>query len=389
MAAESSILDRLTKVEGTSAESLASSLGQIIRGGELAGGATIPSERKLSSRLRLPRNAVRIALRQLEAEGLIDGQQGRLRRVCGTTKDSSFMRHTIVVLGLQTLPNHRVREEQGWNTYAQITASARLQKCGYHYLTLNPETIQASQVDRLCAEPPAGLLLPRFIHAEKGRHVLDRMCAIGVPTAIYGDAGTEMVPQCDWVYHDHAAGAEALTRWLIQRGCRQILPFWRFPAKQAWVRQREAGYQRAMREAGLSPLTPLCTPDLRLSDDKEPFDDMVRLQMGFLHGALSGANSVDALMCANDLHAVEAAEAVRRLGRTPGRDVLITGYDNTWQRDGRNPDRLDPPAATIDKNNACIGELLADLILKRIANELPPAPQQCAVEFTLVSPGCD
>lgn len=379
------ILDRLTPEPGASAERLASQLSQIIRGGDLPTGAVIPSERKLSSRLQISRSAVRSALRQLQDEGLLDGQQGRVRRIRRLAGSPSLMSQTILVLGYETMPVERMREEQGWETYAQLTASTRLQECGYHYLTLNPETIEAAQLNRLRDDPPAGVLLPRFVHPHACGHLLERMHQMGVPMAMYGDPTDRAVPPCDRVYHDHAAGAEALTRWLITRGRHRILPFWRFPAEQPWVRQRETGYERGMRDAGLEPLTPIRTPDLRLQDGKEPFDDMVRLQIGFLQDALGGPHPVDALICANDLHAVEAAEVVRRLGKTPGQDVLITGYDNTWQRDRRNPDRVDPPAASIDKNNARIGESLAELVLDRIAGKLPSEPQQRAAAFTLVS----
>lgn len=377
--------DRLTPTPGASAQTLANRLGGLIRRGEFPDGSVIPSERQLSQRLQLPRGAVRTALQQLQDEGLLDGRQGRVRRVRARAGQASVMSRTVVVLGFDRLPEERIRDEQGWETYAQFTASARLQEGGYHLLTLNPQGLQRAYLTQFGQDPPAGLLVPRYVPSDAVHALMAHLAGAGVPVAVYGEPDAH-APTADRIVHDHAAGAAELTRWLIARGRRRILPFWRFPAKQAWVHRREEGYRRAMQEAGLDPMTPLRTPDLRLAGGAEPFDDMVRLQVGYLHEVFRDGPSVDALMCANDLHAVEAAEVVRRLGLTPGRDVLITGYDNTFAGDHRNPRGADAPSATIDKQNAHVGRTLADLLLERIGGKLPASPQCRSTPFQLVVP---
>ncbi len=294
------------------------------------------------------------------------------------------MSKTVVVVGFNRMPDGRIPFEPGWNTYTQFTATARLQSLGWNCLTINLDEAMSAQIEQMRHDPPAGVIVCNTPVTPASLKHLGRLKEMGLRIAAYGEA--DKVLQWDRVFHDHAAGAEALTRWLIAQGRRRILPFWRFPSRFSWIEQREAGYRRAMAEAGFEAIKPIHTPDLHLVADKQPFDDMVRLQMGFLQEALHGPNPVDALMCANDLHAAEAFEAVRRLGKVPGCDVLITGYDNTWLRDRRDPDRTIAPSASIDKGHAAIGVMLTELLLQRTRDELPDTPQQRSAEFELILP---
>ncbi|MEM6755987.1 MAG: GntR family transcriptional regulator [Planctomycetota bacterium] len=376
----------LRGLRGVPGRQLGPRLAELIRSGRLGAGEVFPSERQLSSELQLSRGTVRKALAALESEGLLsNGGQGRIRQVNAPRSATSIMSRTVVIVGFDRMPNERLASETGWETYAQFTASSKLQELGWHCLTINPDEATPAQIEMLGQDRPAGVLFSRPLKTTATRKMLERFESLGLTIAVYGAPEEQGLGRCDRVFHDHAAGAAALTHWLIDQGCRRVLPFWRFPERFDWIDQREAGYREAMAEAGLAPLEPVRTPDLRLKCDGEPFDDMVRLQMGFLYGPLLGDEPIDALMCANDLHAVEAAEAVRRLGKEPGKDVLIVGYDNTWQRDARNPDRDEPPAATIDKQNDKVGVALADLLYDRIQGRLPQEPLQRAAAFSLIT----
>lgn len=377
----------LCSLRGTPSRQLSSRLAELIRSGDLGTDDVFPSERQLSSELQLSRGTVRKALASLEDQGLLSsGGQGRIRRVNPPRAANSILSRTIVIVGFDPKLNQRIASETGWATYAQFTASARLQELGWHCLAINPEEATPAQIDLLGQDQPAGVVYSRPAQTAANHDLLQRFADLGLTIAAYGEPGDSAVTACDRVYHDHHAGAAALTRWLIEQGRRRILPFWRFPEPLGWVDQREAGYRQAMSDAGLDTLSPLRTPNLRCGNEGEPFNDAVRLQMGFLHEALCGDQPIDALMCVNDVHAAEAAEAVRRLGKQPGQDVAIVGYDNTWQRDTRNPERTDAPAATIDKHNDRVGLALADLLHDRIQGQLPQAPQQRAADFTLIVP---
>ncbi len=374
----------LADLRGASTAQLSSRLADLIRTGKIEPGETLPSERRLSTELNISRGAIRRVFGILESEGLVDSGAGRTRRVLPQRRTGSLMAQTILVIGFSELPNERVRSETGWDTYAQLSAAASLQEAGYHCLALNPDEATPHHIRSFQSDPPAGVVLCRPPRNERSRDIVQQLASLGLRIVAY-DSDVEY-PSFDRVYHDHAAGAAALVEWLVGQGCKRVLPFWRFPTPRKWIEHREQGYFEAMMKAGLEPLPPLRTPDLRLKGDPEPFDDMVQLQMGFLYEPIVGDNPIDAIMCVNDLHAAEAAEAVRRLGCTPGRDVLIVGYDNTWQRDNRNPRREDPPAATIDKRNGSIGDALAGLLCARLNGELPNEPQHRAAAFELITP---
>ncbi|MEM1213180.1 MAG: GntR family transcriptional regulator [Planctomycetota bacterium] len=377
----------LHSLRGVSGRQLCSRLAELIRSGRLGADEVFPSERQLSSDLQLSRGTVRKALAALENQGLLsNGGQGRIRQVNAPRSANSIMSRTVVIVGFDRMPNERVASETGWETYAQFTASAKLQELGWHCLTINPDEATPAQIELLGQDRPAGVLFSRPLKTDATRQMIERFESLGLTVAAYGGPDEELLGQCDRIFHDHTAGAAALTHWLIEQGRQRILPFWRFPEHFGWIHERESGYQQAMSDAGLTALEPVRTPDLRLKADGEPFDDMVRLQMGFLYGPLLGDDPIDALMCANDLHAAEAAEAVRRLGKEPGKDMLIVGYDNTWQRDARNPDRIDPPAATIDKQNDKVGVALAELLYDRIQGRLPQEPQHLAAAYSLLTP---
>ena len=179
-----------------------------------------------------------------------------------------------------------------------------------------------------------------------------------------------------------------------------------------WYHQRIAGYERAMQEAGLQPLQPVSIPpqqpllttqklslqaslrpdlvDLSCEDesreDEEIFRHDVKSGAGHLFQSLHGDNSADALMMVTDRNVFLAAAICRLLGKEPGQDILITGYDNYFS--DCEELALEPfyPSATIDKNNRLIGETMAQLLFERIEGVSPTEPQKRTVAPTLVVP---
>jgi LacI family transcriptional regulator len=73
-----------------------------------------------------------------------------------------------------------------------------------------------------------------------------------------------------------------------------------------------------------------------------------------------------ALLCATDMIAIGAMAAARDLGLVPGRDIAIVGHD------GLSVGAFsDPPLSTMEIAAANVGELMADLMLKRIGGANP------------------
>ena len=112
-------------------------------------------------------------------------------------------------------------------------------------------------------------------------------------------------------------GGEAATKALLAEGYRKIA----FIAGEAWMeasRQRKEGFERAMRDAGLT-IDPLLMRDGNFlpSGGRAATIDLLR----------SGPRP-DAIFCANDLMAVGCYEALKELGERPGETMAVMGYDD-------------------------------------------------------------
>jgi LacI family transcriptional regulator len=112
-------------------------------------------------------------------------------------------------------------------------------------------------------------------------------------------------------------GGEAATEALIAAGHRRIA----FITGEPWMEasaQRQEGYERAMRRAGL-PVDPALVVEGNFLPSGGR-DATLRL--------MAGAPRPDAIFCANDLTAVGCYEALKELGERVGETVAVMGYDD-------------------------------------------------------------
>jgi DNA-binding LacI/PurR family transcriptional regulator len=220
---------------------------------------------------------------------------------------------------------------------------------------------------------------------------LHRLAAAGIPVVAYGDSPD--LADFDRVLPDHEGGTYDLTTWLISQGRKRIVNLTGNANDYYWYHNRVRGYERAMRDAGLPPLSPelftsldsvlpplhgpLLTPWVKF--------DIERHQLaGHLAPLLTGSEPVDAIMLVNDGQVSVAAAALRLLGKEPGRDVLLVGYDNIWADCPERQWESAGPAATVDKCNSQIGQELVRLLVERVEGKLPIGPQRRIVPSRLV-----
>ncbi len=184
-------------------------------------------------------------------------------------------------------------------------------------------------LDRTFVDDPrvAYLLDQRFPFVTLGR---DRWCA-----------------RHAWLDSDGERAFYALTRALVRAGHRRIAFIGADP-RFNFLRTRERGYRRALREAGVG-----WDPDLVRYD-------------GFSEGGgaeacralLRLAEPPTAILCIEDLTALGAMQAVWASGRRPGWDVAVVGYNDTPLAAAASPSlssfRLPVRAA---------GRRLADMVL--------------------------
>ncbi len=357
-------------------------LKQWIHQGQLLRGEQLPAENELARLLNVSRTTVRAAVKALEQEGLLRYNENRRRIIVGPAQPSGgLVADTVAILThlTDTPSDHLPSQAQtGWERYIQIGLIDSLRGARMHALTLHIDLLQNELIQTLIAHPPRGLVVLRpSLHPSASLELAIALRDKGVPVVFYGFTD---LAKFDTVASDSAAGCYELTNWLISRGRRRLLRVW--PAspkgeKPKWLRERAAGFERAITEHGLELLPVTEYPNLwnPQVDTQEHFELRARLMAGYLVEHLKGPKPVDALLALTDGDCYALAAACRILGKEPNRDIAIVGYDNYWQESPDGHWETSRPLATVDKLNISIGHELTSLLLARLKGKLPPEPQ--------------
>lgn len=370
---------------------------QRIQTGEWESGAVLPSTLQLAQELEVNWQTVNHALDMLSDEGLIRSNGGRLRIVNGAPREvvnpvpSRVMSSTVVMLSRYPASASPGEMRESGHLHDIVRgAFGCVSQLGLNQLTLHLDWLKNHGVSPLVeADRPCGVVLADLVDSEDqmARWALE-LWHRGVPVVAFND--DPKVAGFDQVSTDHAAGAFKLTRFLLERNFKRPLMVWSQGAAKHWGIQRQAGYQRALTEAGVEALPVLEWPCGRWMQgetfDRECYAHEVRTLAGYLAPHLLGKGGVDAILALNDVEFSLVASACRILGREPGRDIAIVGYDNMWHDLPQREIEPAIPLATIDKHNLEIGRQLVVLLSERIAEKLPVEPQRHVVEPELIIP---
>jgi len=383
---------------------------QAILQGELLPGQALPSKLALARQIGVNPRTVTNGLHRLSEEGVLCHNGGRLRVVASLIQNGSDaravpaagdreavseelrattspMRNVVAVLTLNTQVEQDERSQLGFTRFIGYGAVEAIQEAGLHVLTLHPDRVlqgddRHREIDHLIAGRPFGVVISDIKtdrSLTRSQDLAAEFIAKGIPAVVYGNHPD--ASGFDRVSADHENGAYQLTRWLIGQGRRRILPLWISPASHYWFVERRRGYDRAMQEAGLEPLPILDIPRFTPENGKDPSGNEFagRVFAGYLLEWLSG-EAVDALLLSDDNSIPPAARACEILGRLPGRDMLLAGYDNLWSE----VEGAVAPSVTIDKRNLDTGKELVRLLLDRVEGRLPNEPQLRLIEPKLV-----
>lgn len=382
-------------------------LREWIEKGQIGRDEPLPSERELARRLGVGRNAVRRALRTLTADGVIARTGARERVITPSALPrSSWMRRSIAFVDpLSGQFEDDVR--RWWLEYVSLGMVDAIREAGLHSIALNTQSLAGEDVERLCSDPPLGVLVPGDWKRKVGTvggggnagneyllPTLVRLRRAGVPVVVYGAGGPdEPLTEFDHVRSDHDAGGYELVRKLISMGRRRLVCAWSPPLDTYWLRGRERGGIRAAVEAGVGvprvvevPSAPVLE-GVATVDRKSVFERAVRATAAALERELTGPEAADAIMSTSDRGVFVVAAACRALHRVPGRDVLVCGYDNYY------PSMVDMdyepslPALTVDKRNDAMGRAMVTLLMDRLAGKLAVGSVTRSVAPEVVVPG--
>ncbi len=174
-------------------------------------------------------------------------------------------------------------------------------------------------------------------------------------TCRHGDSLPPMVnacevldaPPCPSVRLDNRAAARAMTEHLLALGHRRI-GLIKGPQGSPLTRERIAGYEDALREAGIAP-----DPELLCRGN-------FTLQAGYEAAGLlmRGADRPTAIFCENDEMAIGAIQRIRQCGLRVPQDVSVAGFD-----DIPFAAFCDPPLTTIAQPAEAFGRHAVEMLV--------------------------
>lgn len=339
-----------------------------IESGRIAPGTRLPAEQGIAEELGVARGTVRSALRELVRLGVLVAVARRGYRTASTETAGIGNGAVLLVSYLDSAAVRNTGVDAGFEV--GTFRAARL--AGRTVLALGAERMLDGGSALLGQGRPLGAVIDHeTANGAYGPAIIAALRGRGIPCVVHGDA--EGLAGCDRVVSDNAAGAALLVRGLLAAGRRRILPVWSTPTRPYWLREREAGIATALAGAEALPAVVLPALQTRVIDDREVLEMRMRQYLGFLVDHLAGPHPVDAILATTDCDVFPLAMACRRLGREPGRDVVIAGYDGYWRSCWERIADPYEPWATIDRDNESLGEAAIRLLVERIADpEAPP-----------------
>lgn len=364
---------------GTARVRAADALRRWIAEGRLAAGSVVPSERDLAVALQASQPSVHRALALLEAEGLVVPGVGRERRVRSASR-SGLMSHVLVVLSsMRRAKHHRTT---GFSDHIAQAAHDAAAEARWHSLAAHPGRFDAEVLNSLLAERPAALVLPEIAHLPgASAAAIQRLRTAGIAVAVNADG--PVADGADRACADHAAGCGLLVNYAAKRGRSRILPVWEERAVRGWWHPaRAAGLRASASTAGVYCGDELVVRLGQLPGDAWGAPDAVQIHFqaatqvyaDALAPILSGPHAPDAICVHTDADAAAVGAACRRLGREPGHDLDVYGYDGYL---ADLPLRMFADGlvqASVDRDNPAIGRALVELAIARCEGRLTDEP---------------
>jgi LacI family transcriptional regulator len=232
---------------------------------------------------------------------------------------------------------------------------------GYRTLLCNTDEQgdkQAAYLDMLAGERVSGVILsPTDPDGEEIGQLLD----LGIPVVAFDRHVRD--ERADSVVSDGHAATRTATEHMIEHGHREIAFLGGRPGVET-AEERRAGYEAAMREAGLQPRE--ADGDFRIEGAVRATEELLR-----------GNGEVTALVIGNNLMAIGAMRALVAHGRRVPDDIALIALDDPfWAA------LVQPPLSALAQPVRSMADAAMHLLLDRIGGSEEP-PQHQSFPFEL------
>jgi LacI family transcriptional regulator len=247
---------------------------------------------------------------------------------------------TTVIYGIEEYANTR-----GYNVIVGLSNES------FSKEVLNLDTLANGSIDGFIMSVAKETLSKKDFHHL--RETIDQ----GIPIVMFDRIIEEI--ECDKVIVDDVKSAEIAVQKLIDNQCKKI----GLITTQDYVsvgKLRTKGYKNALKKNNLEiDESRIC----RLDDKSTSVNNFSDLEQQIDQFVLQNED-LDALFAVNEIYAVTAMKAVRKIGKNIPEDIQIIGFT-----DGVLSKHAFPPLTTVDQNGFEIGRTSAKLLIERLENE--------------------
>jgi LacI family transcriptional regulator len=247
---------------------------------------------------------------------------------------------TTVISGIESYAN-----SQGYNVIVGLSNES------FNREVINLDTLANGSIDGFIMSVAKETL------SKKDYYHLSETIDQGIPIVMFDRVIDEI--GCDKVIVDDVEAAKKAVFRLLDGGCKTIA----LVTTKDYVnvgKLRTQGYTEALTERGITINEDLI---FKLEDKSVSLDNFDNLE-GQLESYLGKAGNVDGIFAVNEIYALTAMKAVRKMGKNIPDDIQVIGFT-----DGVLSKHAYPPLTTVDQNGYEIGKISARLLIERLEIE--------------------
>jgi len=390
----------MTKHSHSRQEKIYQTLKKEIQAGTYQQGDYLPPVRELGLRFQTSITPVYLAITRLATDGYVTTAHGSGVQVVAQSGREAQVQRKPGIDFLGSTPNflmgeaprrrHLIIASSDWLLWG-LTHSKDVRVAVSHFTYNNPQAFFDVLEECLYTESKVIAFAGQENINDKTLHLLNQLQKNGKHIAHLGNR--EDFPHFDRVRSDFRAGSHALTRHLLAQGHTCLLRL--HTSFSNWYEmKKQEGFQSAIEEwnqehdaqsLGLTRAVDLMKPTGGV-DEAEWDESLLREVLQF--------HPVTAILAPSDASVLYLRVAAAKLGRE---DLVIAGYDNTWDElEDIHPHadfihkhfdkvRFNTPPPSVEVNAALLGTELAQLAIQRALGKLPASPQTVMCPQTLTT----